>query len=1474
MSSIDDAAKDSYESVDKAASDLKGMSKKGSNFMSTKAKASIKKGGMRLVKSGAKKAGGALLRAGSKGLLVFGKFLLIVFAVVFGLIILESLLAELEYEFKPQNKMYTNNMDNEYRVDSVGTMQSSSSSSSTNGNARMRSLLSRNSSDNGNYTEQTLGKDAKVILSEENQAVENYHYYNSTKSMLDNKYYIPLKGIDINKNPQEMMQELLDKDAIEFEGEYKFIKESSLKEVEKNWIDGYGVPKGNFTWTTDISKLNKKINNAGSIKGFKSKYIGELTKIEDERLKIDIKDPYNREEYFKVPEELLSRLNSVVYNGEFLYDQPFLNPVKFRYKKEETSNVSDNEVEESEESNQSERTGEKETAESSVKKARATVESTDTTTNSNSNEDVIKKVLDVARQQIGKPYLWGGKGPNAFDCSGLTSWAYLHGANYKLPAGTVGQKNHGKLIKNMSDLKPGDLVFFDNPSNPGTVKHVGIVEAGYVMIHAPRTGKNIERADLQSNYWKSHFLWARRIFESNNLVAGLSGGTIEDLENTVIETKKKFRAIPRYDFNLDTEGIKTSANKVKYGLGSAFVYKPVIEFELERGVRINQTAVKKGEQKEEGSEDKVPYYEPVVTAEAVNNAQASVMYVLDKVITFYGVYNFEYDLSVEEVSSTDIWEEGEIEYKTKDGGTFNEVRREEVKKIAFKEKPSGVYLQSKNEEYINAYLGEFEGAIPSSIYNNFDMTKLINSFKGNKSIVGTSQNTTATESTDGDSEVSRVEELRDVATEVGKEYGIDPNWLLAIAYNESKGDLHLSKVYDSIKPKTYWGVLQMGGANVNAGTHNTKDYDVHDFIDLTQHKLTGIVGTDDRLPKCPANGPHDDEEHYRAAKLQMEYFAKRSGDEMSYFLGKYFNKDPHKDNITPEEISICMFYASGAYNSGRGGQKKIIESYNGDIRTLYDYPGDNYRQAAIKANRSKEKQEYIRKVHEDYPRFSGGIPASKAGESKDWDPKLWYKKGNYSQGDISSESIGTGTNGQSMNMNTVLEYKKIENMEDSKYRGKNTVRRELIRDEINMILNGAISMMYSQDMSESEVSKDAYWKDGFDRKYFEEGMPKISPPGYYMEDVNWKFKIADDSFDGNINSILTLAERYGSQVYDIAKTAVNQIGKDYKAGASGPMEFDSESLVWYIFNYAREKQLFAIDTIEKYHEKFQEVVKEDDLRPGDVSFFTTKGSTDNKPNDVAVYLGNDAAIYADKVSGKIELVQYSEFKIDESRTLIDTRRIIKFNSATNNSNSSGSIEVSPGDIVTGPLIPGKTIICVDAGHGNKTSSSGRDANGAVGVTGTKEEVIAFDVAKRVVAGLQSKGYNVIVTRSGTDAPGLGTRTKIANNANADIFVSIHFNSGSAKAEGLETLYPFDFKGSKKAAEAVQKAIIRSTGSKDRGIKLRGDLWVLNGTKMTSILVEGPFLSNAKDEALAKDPAWRQKFADGIIEGIDNYCGNP
>ncbi|WP_063780833.1 C40 family peptidase [Nonomuraea sp. SBT364] len=98
--------------------------------------------------------------------------------------------------------------------------------------------------------------------------------------------------------------------------------------------------------------------------------------------------------------------------------------------------------------------------------------------------DVVRKILAFALDQRGKPYLWGGTGPDAFDCSGIVYAAY-RAAGLSIPRTTFGQWPFGVKIERGSE-QPGDLVFFNagpgtSPNNPG---HVGMVVSKGKMVEA------------------------------------------------------------------------------------------------------------------------------------------------------------------------------------------------------------------------------------------------------------------------------------------------------------------------------------------------------------------------------------------------------------------------------------------------------------------------------------------------------------------------------------------------------------------------------------------------------------------------------------------------------------------------------------------------------------------------------------------------------------------------------------------------------------------------------------------------------------------------------------------------------------------------------------------------------------------------------------------------------------------------------
>jgi cell wall-associated NlpC family hydrolase len=95
--------------------------------------------------------------------------------------------------------------------------------------------------------------------------------------------------------------------------------------------------------------------------------------------------------------------------------------------------------------------------------------------------------IDEARRQIGKPYRYGGAGPDSFDCSGLTSWAWRAGGR-SLPHSSRAQYSSLPHVP-PSSAQPGDLFFFGSP-----VHHVGIYIGGGQMIEAPHSGTNVRQA--------------------------------------------------------------------------------------------------------------------------------------------------------------------------------------------------------------------------------------------------------------------------------------------------------------------------------------------------------------------------------------------------------------------------------------------------------------------------------------------------------------------------------------------------------------------------------------------------------------------------------------------------------------------------------------------------------------------------------------------------------------------------------------------------------------------------------------------------------------------------------------------------------------------------------------------------------------------------------------------------------------------
>ena len=118
------------------------------------------------------------------------------------------------------------------------------------------------------------------------------------------------------------------------------------------------------------------------------------------------------------------------------------------------------------------------------------------------DDEVFAAIIKEAEKYLGYPYVWGGSSPStSFDCSGFVSWVINHSGWDVGRLGAQGLCNICTPVPS-ANVKPGDLVFFTGTYDTPGVSHVGIYVGNNMMIHC---GDPISYANLNSNYWQSHF---------------------------------------------------------------------------------------------------------------------------------------------------------------------------------------------------------------------------------------------------------------------------------------------------------------------------------------------------------------------------------------------------------------------------------------------------------------------------------------------------------------------------------------------------------------------------------------------------------------------------------------------------------------------------------------------------------------------------------------------------------------------------------------------------------------------------------------------------------------------------------------------------------------------------------------------------------------------------------------------------------
>jgi N-acetylmuramoyl-L-alanine amidase len=212
-----------------------------------------------------------------------------------------------------------------------------------------------------------------------------------------------------------------------------------------------------------------------------------------------------------------------------------------------------------------------------------------------------------------------------------------------------------------------------------------------------------------------------------------------------------------------------------------------------------------------------------------------------------------------------------------------------------------------------------------------------------------------------------------------------------------------------------------------------------------------------------------------------------------------------------------------------------------------------------------------------------------------------------------------------------------------------------------------------------------------------------------------------------------------------------------------------------------------------------------------------------------------------------------------------------------------------GPILSPPRIPNRfnvKTICIDPGHGGKDPGNRAGSN--------EEKKYTLLLAQEASAQLKAAGFDVVLTRSSDTFVDLPARPEVARRRNADLFVSLHFNStedGRNEVKGTEIfcLTPAGATSTNARGEGdtrwvvgnrndeknmllayqMQKSYTKNLDVEDRGVK-RARFQVLREVTVPAILIEGGFMSHPTEARKIYDPAYRKQMARSIVDGIVAY----
>jgi N-acetylmuramoyl-L-alanine amidase len=196
------------------------------------------------------------------------------------------------------------------------------------------------------------------------------------------------------------------------------------------------------------------------------------------------------------------------------------------------------------------------------------------------------------------------------------------------------------------------------------------------------------------------------------------------------------------------------------------------------------------------------------------------------------------------------------------------------------------------------------------------------------------------------------------------------------------------------------------------------------------------------------------------------------------------------------------------------------------------------------------------------------------------------------------------------------------------------------------------------------------------------------------------------------------------------------------------------------------------------------------------------------------------------------------------------------------------------------------VICIDPGHG------GENLGTKSTLGNSHEKHYSLDWAIRLKPELEKRGWTVVLTRAHDKTMSLTERVKFADNYDADLFISLHFNAGGKGAAGLETycstprgmpstltrnyadpmrvILPnnsHDYRNLQLAAR-IHHSLLRDVKMADRGIRRARFMSVLVKQKRPAVLIEGGFISDTKEAGLISTAAYRQRLAEAVAAAFD------